>query len=102
MKATGRKVSLALPVRTNWSITSGIEVSEASLQIGHEVSPYSVISTGAFASPSVLPDCVMPARSLLTLSTFVMVETASSSPPAMLIPTRIPTTTTTATIAPTM
>ena len=49
MKAIGRKVSLALPVRTNWSITSGIEVSEASLQIGHEVSPYSMISTGASA-----------------------------------------------------
>ena len=54
MKAIGWNVIFAWPLLTNSSITWGIDVSDASLQIGHEVSPYSTISTGASGSPIVV------------------------------------------------
>src|SRR3954470_15542471 len=75
MKAIGRNVILALPLRTYSFTTWGIDVWDASLQTGHDVSPYSMISTGALAFPMVLPSDGISAYSFCTLSTFSMLDT---------------------------
>ena len=56
MKAIGRKTIFASPGLTNSSITSGIDVVGGLLaRRAGEVSPYSMISTGASGSPRTLP-----------------------------------------------
>src|SRR6478736_7526774 len=56
MNCSGRAASLTLPARTYWSTTAGIVVVEASRQIGHWRSRYSVRVTGALGLPST-PAC---------------------------------------------
>ena len=76
--------------------------SDAAWQPGQAMSPYSMIVTGAEASPRTFPFWGMPASSFSFAATPVMLETVLESPPAKLTATRTPTTTIAATIAPTM
>src|SRR3954452_18074635 len=64
MNCSGRAASLTLPVRTYWFTTDGIVVVDASRQIGHWRSRYSVPVTGAFALPSTPACSAMPVNSV--------------------------------------
>src|SRR3954466_2685926 len=62
MNCSGRAASLTLPVRTYCLMIAGTVVVDASRQIGHWRSRYSVTVTGALGSPSTPACSGMPAN----------------------------------------
>jgi hypothetical protein len=99
MKAIGRKVIFTLPLLTYFETSCGTTSSEASLQNGQEVSPYSTTRIGAPGRPMVSPDCGMPASSFFTVAT-PSIEVVLSLPPITLTTTTTTTTTIARPIAP--
>jgi hypothetical protein len=100
MKARGRSTRRTVPPRTQRSTTCGTRSMAASRQTGHWRSTYSVSVAGADALPSVIPCWGTPASIDDAWPSALVTLAFPDEPPATLIPTSTPTTTSAATMAP--